>query len=118
MSRSILPPEKIHPAIREEIASYHRDIVEQVKGAIATHDTVVVGMQFNPHVSRARKILDARGVPHEYLEFGGYLSEWRRRSALKMWTGWPSFPMVFKNGVLIGGADDLERLIDSGEFGM
>jgi glutaredoxin-related protein len=40
----------------------------------------------------------------------------RRRNALKMWTGWPTFPLVFVKGVLIGGADDLERLIQSGEL--
>ena len=33
-----------------------------------------------------------------------------------MWTGWSTFPMVFVKGVLIGGADDLERLIQSGEL--
>ena len=33
-----------------------------------------------------------------------------------MWTGWPTFPMVFVKGVLIGGANDLERLIASGEL--
>jgi monothiol glutaredoxin len=33
-----------------------------------------------------------------------------------MWTGWPTFLMVFVEGVLIGGADDLQRLIDSGEL--
>jgi glutaredoxin-related protein len=31
-----------------------------------------------------------------------------------MWTGWPTFPMVFVKGVLIGGADDLARLLESG----
>jgi len=38
-----------------------------------------------------------------------------RRLALKMWTGWPTFPMVFVKGVLIGGADELARLIEKGE---
>jgi len=33
-----------------------------------------------------------------------------------MWTGWPTFPMVFVKGVLIGGAADLESLIASGEL--
>ena len=41
---------------------------------------------------------------------------WRRRTALKMWTGWPTFPMVFVKGMLIGGADDLAKLIASGEL--
>ena len=41
---------------------------------------------------------------------------WRPRSALKMWTGWPSFPMVFVKGTLVGGFSDLRALIDCGEL--
>jgi glutaredoxin-related protein len=33
-----------------------------------------------------------------------------------MWTGWSTFPMVFIKGVLVGGASELQQLIDSGEF--
>jgi len=33
-----------------------------------------------------------------------------------MWSGWPTFPMVFVKGVLVGGADDVARLIKSGEL--
>jgi glutaredoxin-related protein len=33
-----------------------------------------------------------------------------------MWTGWPTFPMVFVKGVLVGGSNDLERLIASQEL--
>lgn len=33
-----------------------------------------------------------------------------------MWTGWPTLPMVFVKGVLVGGADDLEKLIARGEL--
>jgi len=33
-----------------------------------------------------------------------------------MWSGWPTFPMVFVKGSLVGGAQDLERLIKSGEI--
>jgi len=55
-------------------------------------------------------------VPFRYLEYGSYLHEWRRRNALKMWTGWPTFPMIFVKGVLVGGADDVARLIASGEL--
>ena len=62
------------------------------------------------------KALDAAGVPHHDLDYGSYLSEWRRRNALKMWAGWPTFPMVFVKGQLVGGANDLQRLIDSGEL--
>jgi glutaredoxin-related protein len=33
-----------------------------------------------------------------------------------MWTGWPTIPMVFVKGVLIGGSTDLQKLIDNGEL--
>jgi monothiol glutaredoxin len=33
-----------------------------------------------------------------------------------MWTGWPTLPMVFVKGMLIGGASDLKRLLESGEL--
>ena len=116
MPRSILAETRIHPAIREKIASYRTDIVSEVQAAIAANEIVVVGMRQNPFPKKARKLLEAAGLVYKYLEYGSYLSEWRKRLALKMWTGWPTFPMVFVKGVLIGGASDLERLIASGEL--
>ncbi|HWM86034.1 MAG TPA: glutaredoxin domain-containing protein [Kofleriaceae bacterium] len=116
MLRHILDEERIHPAARARITGNHRDLVEEVQAAIAAHDVVVIGMKQNPHPRRARKTLSDKGVAFHYLEYGSYLNTWRRRTALKMWTGWPTFPMVFVKGVLIGGADDLERLIASGEL--
>jgi monothiol glutaredoxin len=116
MTRSILDEAHIHPAIRTIIAGHHPDIIREVQAAIAADDVVVVGMKQNPHPKRARRALDAAGLPYKYLEYGTYFNGWRRRNALKMWTGWPTFPMVFVKGVLIGGANDLGRLIDSGEL--
>jgi monothiol glutaredoxin len=116
MPRHVLPEDRIHPAIRDKVADSHRDIVEEVQAAIAAHDVVVVGMKQNPHPRRARKALSAKGLTFKYLEYGSYLNTWRRRTALKMWTGWPTFPMVFVKGVLIGGADNLEKQLESGEL--
>ncbi|HEY8431867.1 MAG TPA: glutaredoxin [Sandaracinaceae bacterium] len=116
MPRHVLPEEKIHPAVREKVATHHLDIVEEVRKAVAENDVVVVGMAINPHPKRARRLLEQRGIPYRYLEYGSYLSQWRRRNALKMWTGWPTFPMVFVKGTLVGGASDLAKLAESGEL--
>ena len=116
MPRPILHEVQIHPAARDKVASYHAEIVEEVKAAVAANDVVVVGMRQNPFPKKARKALDAAGIAYKYLEYGGYFAEWRKRLALKMWTGWPTFPMVFVRGVLVGGASDLVRLIESGEL--
>ncbi len=116
MSRNILDEAHIHPAIREIVANDRADVVREVQQAVAANAVVVVGMAQNPFPKKARKSLDAAGIAYKYLEYGSYLSQWRRRNALKMWTGWPTFPMIFVKGVLIGGANDLERLIRSGEL--
>ena len=116
MGRSILDEAHIHPAIRELIANNHADIVREVQAAIAANDIVIAGMAQNPFPKKVRKILGEQGYSFKYLEYGNYLSGWRRRNALKMWTGWPTFPMVFVKGVLVGGASDLQKLIQSGEL--
>lgn len=116
MARSILDESRIHPAIRGKVAGNHEDIVREVQAAIAENAAVVVGLAWNPHVTKARRILDAAGISHRHLQYGNYLNQWRRRNALKMWTGWPTFPMVFVKGVLVGGASDLQKLAASGEL--
>lgn len=116
MPRPVLDEAHIHPAIRDKVANHHNDIVREVQAAVAANDVVVVGMAQNPHPRQARRALDRAGIPHQYLEYGSYFGSWRRRNALKMWTGWPTFPMVFVKGVLVGGASDLEKLLASGEL--
>lgn len=116
MPRAILEEAQIHPAIRDVVAGNHADTVQQVRDAIARHPVVVVGMAGNPFVKKARKALDEAGVGHHDIDIGSYFNEWRRRNALKMWTGWPTLPMVFVKGTLVGGAQDLARLIASGEL--
>ena len=114
--RPVLDEARIHPAIREKIATLHADIIDEVRAAIAANPVVVVGMSQNPMPKKARKVLDSAAIAYQYLEYGSYFNSWRRRNALKMWSGWPTFPMVFVKGLLVGGADDVERLIASGEI--
>ena len=73
---------------------------------------VVVGMGLNPFPAKARKLLERNGTPYHYLSYGNYFSFWRQRLALKLWSGWSTFPLVFVNGTLIGGATDLQKLIE------
>jgi glutaredoxin-related protein len=116
MPRPILDETHIHPAIRSKVAGHQQAMVQEVIEAVRDHDVVVVGMGFNPFPKKACKALDTMGQPYKYLEYGNYFNNWRERNALKMWTGWPTFPMVFVKGTLVGGASDLQALIDSGEF--
>ena len=113
-TRTILDSSRIHPAAAEKMSSRHAETIREVEKAIAENAVVVVGMAQNPHVKRVRKALKDAGVDFHYLEYGSYLSEWQRRLAIKMWSGWPTFPQVFVRGVLIGGADLTKAAIADG----
>lgn len=102
------------PTAQAHLAGYHRETVDQVARAIAEHDVVVVGMGWNPHVAKARKALDEAGVSHHDLDFGNYTSQWRERLAIKLWAGWPTLPMVFVKGQLVGGASDTQAALADG----
>ena len=99
-----------------KMQAFHAETIEQVKSAIGTTDVVVVGMAQNPHVKNVRKALEEAKIPFEYLEYGSYFSEWKRRLAIKLWTGWPTFPQVFVKGVLIGGEDLTKEAIADGSL--
>jgi glutaredoxin-related protein len=98
-----LPSEKIAPSAADVLARFHPDVVKEVAGAVAKDPIVVVGMAQNPFVKKARRLLDDEGVRFTYLEYGSYFSKWRERLAIKLWSGWPTFPQVFVRGVLLGG---------------
>lgn len=93
--RKTLNDEQIHPTMRDQINSFHADIVVEVDDA----------------VWQARKNLNKAGLDFKYIEYGSYTSMWRKRLALKMWTGWPTFPMIFVDQQLIGGNSDLKKLL-------
>jgi monothiol glutaredoxin len=115
MPRQVLEEQRIHTAIRAKVFNAS-PIVAEVEAAIAQHPILVVGMKQNPFPRRARRLLDEKGISYHYLEYGSYFGEWRKRLALKVWSGWSTFPMIFVRGTLIGGFEDLKRLLDSGEF--
>ena len=110
------PLTRFHPSAASARAAYHADVTGEVARAVASQPVVVVGMAGNPSVKKARNLLTEQGVPCTYLEYGGYLSQWRQRLAIKLWSGWPTFPQVFIGGALVGGFTDLKALHESGEL--
>lgn len=116
MPPRMTPRPPIHPAIVDAQSNFHADLVQEVAQAVATNDVVVVGVSGLQPGKKAKRLLDEQKVPYRYLEYGSYFSGWRRRLALKMWLGWPTFPLVFIKGTFVGGASDVERLIASGEL--
>lgn len=116
MTRPILPAEQVRPAAAEAIAQFHADVVARVQQAVAQHPVVIVGMAQNPVVKRARKELMVAGIPFEYMEFGSYFSQWKPRLAIKLWSGWPTYPQVFVRGQLVGGHAEMHAALQDGSL--
>jgi monothiol glutaredoxin len=115
-ARPALEASQIDPKAASKIAEFQADVLREVKETVAGGGVVVVGMAQNPHVKNVRKALDAAGIAFKYLEYGSYFSAWRQRLAIKLWSGWPTFPQVFVNGVLLGGEDLTKGAIGDGSL--
>lgn len=114
--RNILQSSHVDLDAAKAITTFHSSIVEEVKRAVAKDHVVVVGMGQNPVVKTAKKTLDQYAIPYTYLGYGNYFSMWKPRLAIKLWSGWPTFPQVFVNGKLIGGNRELQAWIKAGKL--
>lgn len=114
--RPLLPDDRKTEHVRAKIAGWHSNVVDEVRQTVERERVVVVGMATNVFVKRARRTLTERGIAFTYLEYGGYLSKWSERLAIKLWSGWPTFPQVFVRGQLIGGNDDTQQALADGSF--
>lgn len=114
VDRNVLPDSQRSETVRAQLASFHPEVVGRVQAAVASHDVVVVGMAQNPFVKKARRALADAKISYEYVEYGGYLSMWKERLAIKLWSGYPTYPQVFVKQVLIGGYRELQVMLDAG----
>ncbi|WP_119396518.1 glutaredoxin [Salinibius halmophilus] len=112
MTRKIFDVNNIAESAKAEVGGRpHQWIIDEVEQALQSNDYLVVGMKQNPFPKQAKKLLEAKGIEYKYLEYGSYFGQWQERLALKMYFGWPTFPMVFVKGQLIGGAKELKELL-------
>lgn len=115
-SRPLLADASKTAAVRSAIVEFGQPVVAEVQAAVARDPIVVVGMAQNPHVKRVRRMLGEAKLAFTDLEYGSYFSRWQDRLAIKLWSGWPTFPQVFVGGTLIGGASDTARALEDGSL--
>ena len=94
------------------------ELREQIQAIIET-EPVSVFMKGTPQVvmcgnsDRALRALRAAGAPVTAVDV---LPDPQIRQELSAISGWPTIPQVFIAGELIGGADIVEELYESGEL--
>ena len=74
-------------------------------------DVTVFSRTGCPHCARAKSLLRNAGIEFETLELNAEFSD----RTLRAVSGATTVPQIFVNGELVGGADDLERWIASGQ---
>jgi monothiol glutaredoxin len=94
------------------------DLKEQIEQIIATED-VALFMKGTPQFAmcgnsqRALEALRRAGAPVTAVDI---LPDPQIRQELSAVSGWPTIPQVFVRGELVGGADIVEELAQSGEL--
>jgi monothiol glutaredoxin len=114
--RPLLPDSARTSVTADKMAAFHSQIVQEVAQTVSRDPVVVVGMAQNPVVKRVREALKEAGVDYTYLEYGSYFGKWKERLAIKLWSGWPTFPQVFVRGTLIGGNEETRAALADGSF--
>jgi monothiol glutaredoxin len=94
------------------------ELREQIQEIITT-EPVSLFMKGTPEAvmcgnsDRALRALQAAGAPVTTVDI---LPDPRIRQELSAISGWPTIPQVFVKGELVGGADIVEELFESGEL--
>lgn len=66
-----------------------------------------------PYCDRAMNFLDGRDLKYQVVDLTDKMDELQK---MKQKWGWQTVPMIFINGKLIGGYNDLKALDESGEL--
>lgn len=77
-------------------------------------EVVVYSSPFCPFCSRAKKLLDEKGVAYEEIDV--FSNPGRRREMTEKAEGRTSVPQIFIDGKGIGGCDDLYALDRAGKL--
>jgi monothiol glutaredoxin len=75
MPRNVLDESQIHPAVRERVASHHAAWCRKCRPRRGSIRWWWSAWPRTPYPRKARKALDAAGVPYHYLSYGNYFGD-------------------------------------------
>jgi monothiol glutaredoxin len=101
------------------MSTVEQQISEEIQKAISGNE-VILFMKGTPDAprcgfsARTVAVLEALGKPFAAVDI---LPDPRIRQQLSALSNWPTIPQLFVNGELIGGADIVAEMYESGELG-
>ncbi|MFO7190148.1 MAG: Grx4 family monothiol glutaredoxin [Pseudomonadota bacterium] len=94
------------------------DVIERIKSQLSAHP-VLLYMKGTPDFPQcgfsaaAVRALSAVGANFEHVNI---FEDPELREALKQYSNWPTYPQLYVNGELIGGADIILEMYQNGEL--
>ncbi|ORU89820.1 MAG: monothiol glutaredoxin, Grx4 family [Cycloclasticus sp. symbiont of Poecilosclerida sp. M] len=94
------------------------DVIERIKEQLAGHK-VVLYMKGTPYFpqcgfsSKAVQMLQACGTEFSYVNI---FEDNEVREGLKAYSNWPTYPQLYVDTQLVGGADIMIEMFESGEL--
>lgn len=77
-------------------------------------DVVIYTTPFCPYCTRAKRLLDSKGVTYEEIDL--YMQPGRRDEMVQRAQGRTTVPQVFIDGTPVGGSDDIHALDRAGKL--
>ncbi|WP_448202813.1 glutaredoxin 3 [Azospirillum sp. sgz302134] len=77
-------------------------------------EVVIYTTPFCPYCSRAKRLLDSKGVTYEEIDL--YMQPGRRDEMVQRAEGRTTVPQIFIDGVPVGGSDDIHALDRAGKL--
>lgn len=77
-------------------------------------EVVIYTTPFCPYCSRAKRLLDSKGVAYEEIDL--YMQPGRRDEMVQRAEGRMTVPQIFIDGTPVGGSDDIHALDRAGKL--
>ncbi|HYG89793.1 MAG TPA: glutaredoxin 3 [Azospirillum sp.] len=77
-------------------------------------DVVIYTTPFCPYCSRAKRLLDSKGVTYEEIDL--YVNPGRREEMIQRAGGRTTVPQIFIDGEPYGGSDDIHAMDRAGKL--
>lgn len=94
------------------------DVIERIKSQLTSAPVVLYmkGTPDFPQCGFSAAAVRALGAANATFEHVNIFEDPELREALKQYSNWPTYPQLYVNGELIGGADIIIEMYKSGEL--
>lgn len=94
------------------------DVTQRIEEQLKSHEVLLYmkGTPDFPQCGFSGQVVAAMNAIGKPFDFVNIFEDQEIREGLKTYSNWPTFPQLYVNGELIGGADIVIEMYESGEL--